>query len=89
MNNAEPLDFRMLLSHEHTPHSTPTAIIALMMEGASTSGTSVNYYQTTERNFPEESHPHTRRRENLKSQLCYLTAEIFQNTEGNLVIVNL
>jgi hypothetical protein len=89
MNNAEPLDFRKLVSHEHTPYSTPTAIIALMMEAASTSKTSVKYYQTTGRNFPEDSHLHTRRRENLKSQLCFLIAENFQNTEGNLVAVNL
>jgi hypothetical protein len=36
-------------------------------EVASTSETSVNLYQTTRRNNPEESHLHTRRRENLKS----------------------
>jgi hypothetical protein len=39
---------------------------ALMMEVASTYETSVNFYQTTRRNNPEESHLHTRRRENLK-----------------------
>jgi hypothetical protein len=39
----------------------------LMMEAASTSETSVNFYQTTRRNNPEDSHLHTRRRENLKS----------------------
>jgi hypothetical protein len=44
-------------------------IIALMMEAASTSETSVNFYQTTQRNNPEDSHLHTRRRENLKSHL--------------------
>jgi hypothetical protein len=42
-------------------------IIALMMEAASTSETSVNFYQTTRRNIPEDNHLHTRRRENLKS----------------------
>jgi hypothetical protein len=31
-------------------------IIALMMEAASTSETSVNIYQTARRNIPEESH---------------------------------
>jgi hypothetical protein len=41
--------------------------IALMMEAASTSETSVNFYQTTWRNNPEDSHLHTRRLENLKS----------------------
>jgi hypothetical protein len=38
----------------------------LMMEAASASETSVNFYQTTRRNIPEDSHLHTPRRENLK-----------------------
>jgi hypothetical protein len=42
-------------------------LIALMMEPASTSETSVNFHQTTRLNNPEEIHLHTRRRENLKS----------------------
>jgi hypothetical protein len=42
---------------------------ALTMEAANTSGTSVNFYQTTLRNIPEDTHLHTRRRENLKSHL--------------------
>jgi hypothetical protein len=33
-------------------------MIALMMEAASTSETSVNFYQTTRRNNLEDSHPH-------------------------------
>jgi hypothetical protein len=45
----------------------PCRAIALMMEAASTSETSVNFYQTTRRNNSEYSHLHTRRRENLKS----------------------
>jgi hypothetical protein len=40
--------------------------ITLMMEAASTSETSVKFHQTTRRNNPEDSHLHTRRRENLK-----------------------
>jgi hypothetical protein len=32
------------------------SIIALMMEAASTFETSVNFYQTTRRNNPEDSH---------------------------------
>jgi hypothetical protein len=44
------------------------SIIALMMEAAGTSKTSVNFYQTFRRNNPEDSHLHTRRRENQKSQ---------------------
>jgi hypothetical protein len=42
-------------------------LIALMMEEASTSKTSVNFYQTTRRNNPEDRHLHTRLCENLKS----------------------
>jgi hypothetical protein len=34
----------------------------------STTETSVNFYQTTRRNIPDDSHLHTRRRENLKYQ---------------------
>jgi hypothetical protein len=37
------------------------------MEAASTSETSVNFYQATRRNNPDDSHLHTRRRENHKS----------------------
>jgi hypothetical protein len=33
-------------------------VIALMMEAASTFETSVNFYQTTRRNNPEDSHLH-------------------------------
>jgi hypothetical protein len=42
-------------------------LIALMMEAASTSETSVNFCRTIWRNNPEDSHLHTRRHENLKS----------------------
>jgi hypothetical protein len=38
-----------------------------MMEAASTSETSVYFYQVTRRNIPEDSRLHTCRRENLKS----------------------
>jgi hypothetical protein len=41
--------------------------IALLMEAARTSETLVNFYQTTRRYNPEDSHLHTNRRENLKS----------------------
>jgi hypothetical protein len=44
-------------------------LIVLMMEAESTSETSVNFYQTTRRNIPEDSHLHIRRCENLKSQI--------------------
>jgi hypothetical protein len=38
-----------------------TVFIALMMEAASPSEISVNFYQTTRRNIPEDSHLHIRR----------------------------
>jgi hypothetical protein len=40
-----------------------------MMEAESTSETSVNFYQTTRRNIPEDSHLHIRRRLKLKSHV--------------------
>jgi hypothetical protein len=40
---------------------------ALMMEAVRTSETSVNFYETTRGNIPEDSNRHTRRHENLKS----------------------
>jgi hypothetical protein len=42
-----------------------------MMEAARTSETLVNFYQTTRRFNPEDSHLRTHRRENLKSNLIY------------------
>jgi hypothetical protein len=45
--------------------------IVLMMEAASKSETSVNFYQTTRRNKPKDSHIHTRRLENLKSHFIH------------------
>jgi hypothetical protein len=39
---------------------------ALMIEAGSTSKASINFYQTTRCNIPEDRHHHTRRRENLK-----------------------
>jgi hypothetical protein len=46
-------------------------IVALMMEAASTSETSVNFYQKTRGNNPEDGHRHTRHHENLKSHFDY------------------
>jgi hypothetical protein len=45
------------------------SIIRAMMEAVNTSETSVSFYQTTWRSIPEDSHLHTRPRENLKSHL--------------------
>jgi hypothetical protein len=42
------------------------------MEAESTSETSVKFYQTSRRYNPEDSHLHTRRRENLKSGLKFV-----------------
>jgi hypothetical protein len=44
-----------------------------MMEAVSTSEMSVNFYQTTRRNIPEDSHLHNRRLENLKTYLKTLS----------------
>jgi hypothetical protein len=46
------------------------------MEATSTSETTVNFYQTTRRYNPEDSHLHTHRRENLKSY--FETINVFQ-----------
>jgi hypothetical protein len=48
---------------------------ALMMEAARTSETSVNFYQTTRRYNPEESHLRNHSRENLKPYLIYIMLE--------------
>jgi hypothetical protein len=50
--------------------SSRGSLIALMMEIISTSETSINSYQTTRRENLEDSHLHTRHRENLKSHLA-------------------
>jgi hypothetical protein len=44
-------------------------LIALTMKAVSTSETAVNSYQDTRRNIREDSHLHSRGRENLKSHL--------------------
>jgi hypothetical protein len=51
------------------------SIITLMMEAAVTSEKSVNFYQTTRHNNPEDSHLHIRRSENLKSYLVNIYGE--------------
>jgi hypothetical protein len=47
------------------------------MEAARTSETLVNFYQTTRRYNPEDSHLHTRRRENLKSYYVLNKLHVF------------
>jgi hypothetical protein len=52
-----------------------------MIEAASTSESPVNFYQITRSNIPEDSHLHTRRRENLKyrPRICSLREEVSKN----------
>jgi uncharacterized membrane protein len=50
-------------------------VVALMMEAARTSETLENFYQTTQRYNPEDSHLCTHRREHLKS--CFIIITIF------------
>jgi hypothetical protein len=54
---------------------------ALKMEAESIFGTSVNFYQTTRRNMPEDR-LHTRRRENLKSHL-------YNAIHGDIIMIRL
>jgi hypothetical protein len=56
-------------SDRSLPTLLAASIIRTLMEKASISETSVNFYKTTRRNVPEDSHLHIRRRENLKTQL--------------------
>jgi hypothetical protein len=50
---------------------------ALMMEAARSSETLVNFYQTTRRYNPEDSHVRTNRHDNLKSYLVVLCFYVF------------
>jgi hypothetical protein len=68
------------------------AIITLMVEAASTSETSVNFYRTTRRKSPEDSHLNIRSREKLKSHMFiyfFMSKELFianlflQNRQSN------
>jgi hypothetical protein len=52
-----------------------TGACCLIMEEAGTSEASVNFYQTTRRKNPEDSHLHIRRRENLKSHSFLISRE--------------
>jgi hypothetical protein len=47
-------------------------IIALMIEAASTSEMSVNFYHTIQCYNPEDSHLHTRRHKNFKSYSVHM-----------------
>jgi Na+/phosphate symporter len=54
-------------------------ISVLMTEAVSASETSVNFHQSTRRYNPEDSHLHTRRRNNLKSSLFSNANITFKN----------
>jgi hypothetical protein len=56
------------------------AKIRAMMEAANTSETSVNFYQTTWRNNPEDNHLYTRCRVNLKSHKHFTTSRMAMNS---------
>jgi hypothetical protein len=62
-----------------------------MMEAARTSETLVNFYQTTRRYNPEDSHLRTHRRENLKSYLLIIWLKKFRRAgrvySGLVVVV--
>jgi hypothetical protein len=64
----------MAVAWDAAPYNLSEAyhIIALMTEAANASETSVNIYQTTHRNNPEDSHLHTRHCENLKPRYVVL-----------------
>jgi hypothetical protein len=51
--------FRSVVCEILTDVSEELRAIALMMEAVSSSETSVNFYQTTRRNIPEDSHLHS------------------------------
>jgi hypothetical protein len=58
----------------------------LMMEAASTSETSANFYQYKLHNNREDSHIHTRRRENFKSHVIRLVQNKVSGEGQNYVV---
>jgi hypothetical protein len=68
-DHLEGFDARMIIKMTRAVFWVACIIwaIALMMQAARTSETSVNVYQTKRRYNPEDSRLHTRRRENQKS----------------------
>jgi hypothetical protein len=63
-------------------------VITLMMEAASTSETSVNFYPTTLRYNPKYAHLHARR-DNLKSYYIHVDQKLRKNTQLGLGKVKL
>jgi hypothetical protein len=66
------LMFCPICSYILTPLFARGLLIALKMEAASTSETSINFYQTTQSNIQRNSQLHTRRRENPKPHLLLI-----------------
>jgi hypothetical protein len=64
-------------------------LIALIMDTVSTYKTSVRFYQTTRRNVSEDSHLHTRRRENLKSNHVHVSSLLVSQERVAVVVPNL
>jgi hypothetical protein len=67
------------------------SIIALMIETARTSKTSVNFYHTTRRYNSEDSHLRAHRRENLRSYVdahCTLNSISFALYSTQIVLIN-
>jgi hypothetical protein len=63
------------------------AMIALMMETARISETSVNGHQTSWRNKPEDSHLHIRRLENPKSHLYAPSSKLLTRFKKCVLLV--
>jgi hypothetical protein len=62
-----------------------SGIITLMMEAARTSETLVNFYQTTWRYNPKDSHLRTHRHENLKSYFLGLLNQYYNVVEAGSI----
>jgi hypothetical protein len=60
-------------------------LIALMIEAARTSEMLVNFYQTTRRYNPQDSHLRTHSRENLKSYLIYVAVGVMWSDTWKLI----
>jgi hypothetical protein len=70
------------VTHHQGDEWLSESVIALMLEAARTSETLVNFYQTTRRYNPEDSHLRTHRRENLKSYFEKSLYEIWGSHES-------
>jgi hypothetical protein len=66
-----------------------SGFIALMMEAVNTSETSANFDQTTWRNIPEDSHLHTRRRENLQSHRVRISPSAYHSSATLHILVKI